>query len=139
MQKIFIFLRTKMGLNLDGIEKLRWGQVSFIFEERQKKQGNHKMHTLLFRFKNCKSVTNFSETHEFNNNSLKANWILLISGDYSTIFTESEVNNCFSIIAQMLSNFVANLICCWNHSVTIVLITGIKMSSQISLEFYRRI
>ena len=29
-----------MGLNLDGIEKLRWGQVSFIFEERQKKQGN---------------------------------------------------------------------------------------------------
>ena len=30
-----------MGLNLDGIEKLRWGQVSFIFEERQKKQGNH--------------------------------------------------------------------------------------------------
>ena len=133
MQKIFIFLRTKMGLNLDGIEKLRWGQVSFIFEERQKKQGNHKMHTLLFRFKNCKSVTNFSETHEFNNNSLKANWILLISGDYSTIFTESEVNNCFSIIAQMLSNFVANLICCWNHSVTIVLITGIKMSSQISL------
>ena len=26
-----------MGLNLDGIEKLRWGQVSFIFEERQKK------------------------------------------------------------------------------------------------------
>ena len=103
-----------MGLNLDGLEKLRWGQVSFIFEERQKKQGNHKMHTLLFRFKNCKSVTNFSETHEFNNNSLKANWILLISGDYSTIFTESEVNNCFSIIAQMLSNFVANLICCWN-------------------------
>ena len=32
-----------MGLNLDGIEKLRWGQVSFIFEERQKKQGNHNL------------------------------------------------------------------------------------------------
>ena len=30
-----------MGLNLDGIEKLRWGQVSFIFEERQKKQESH--------------------------------------------------------------------------------------------------
>ena len=30
-----------MGLNLDGIEKLRWEQVSFIFEERRKKQGNH--------------------------------------------------------------------------------------------------
>ena len=32
--------------------------------------------------------------------------------NYSTIFTESEVNNCFSIIAQMLSNSVVNLICC---------------------------
>lgn len=35
-----------------------------------------------------------------------------IVNNYSTIFTESEVNNCFSKIAQMLSNSVVNLICC---------------------------
>ena len=138
---MFIFLRTKMGLNLDGIEKLRWGQVSFIFEERQKKQGNHNLRCIHY-YSDLK-IVNLSQILVKHMNLTitrwNSNWILLISGDYSTIFTESEVNNCFSIIAQMLSNFVVNLICCWNHSVTIVLITGIKMSSQISLEFYRRI
>lgn len=29
-------------------------------------------------------------------------------GDYSTMFTEPETNNCFSINDQALSNFVVN-------------------------------
>lgn len=42
---------------------------------------------------------------------------------YPTKFTEPGANNCFSIIALVLSNSFANSFWCWNHSVTIVLIT----------------
>ena len=34
---------------------------------------------------------------------------------YRTKFTEPEVNNCFSIIALVLSNYFVNSFCCWNH------------------------
>ena len=46
---------------------------------------------------------------------------------YPTIFTEPEANNCFSIIALVLSNSFVNSFCCWNHSVTIVLITRVEI------------
>ena len=46
---------------------------------------------------------------------------------YPTKFTEPEANNCFSIIALVLSNSFVNSFCFWNHSVTIVLITCVEI------------
>ena len=45
------------------------------------------------------------------------------------IFTEPEANNCFRIIAELVSNSVLNLICFYDHSATVVLITRMEMSS----------
>ena len=49
-------------------------------------------------------------TFIFNNCSPKAERILLNNrlGDYSTIFTESEANSCFSMISRVLSYSVVN-------------------------------
>ena len=56
--------------------------------------------------------------------SPKAKWILMNNPRMnSTLFTDPETNNYFSIIAQVLLNSVVNLFCGWNHCV-IVLITG---------------
>ena len=50
-------------------------------------------------------------THElqvtFNNYSPQAQACRIIPADYSTIFTEPEENNCFSIIAQVIIREIA--------------------------------
>ena len=51
--------------------------------------------------------------------------------DYSTIFTEPEGKNCFSIIVLLLLNSVVNIYFdAKNHSVLVVPITCIKEKSQ---------
>ena len=78
----------------------------------------------------------------FDSYSSQAQWILLRRRRAEV---EAEVNNCFSvianncfrIIAQVLPNSVVHSFCFWNHSVTIILITYIEISSQFPLEFNR--
>ena len=48
--------------------------------------------------------------------------------DYSTMFTEPEVKNCFITIAQVLSNSVINSVNDCAFFVTTVLITHIKIN-----------
>lgn len=57
-------------------------------------------------------------------------YISICLGDYSILFISPSTNNCFSIIAEMLLNFAVNLLCCWHHSVTIVLSICMEIISQ---------
>lgn len=50
--------------------------------------------------------------------------------NYSTIFTESEVNDFLKHNCQVLPKSVVNLFCCWKCFAKIVLITHINVSSQ---------
>ena len=78
----------------------------------------------------------------FDSYSSQAQWILLrrrraeVEAEVNSCFSVIA-NNCFRIIAQVLPNSVVHSFCFWNHSVTIILITYIEISSQFPLEFNR--
>ena len=70
----------------------------------------------------------------------QAQWILLnnprdeVESEANSCFS-INANNCFGIIARVLSNSVVNSFCFWNHFFKIVLSSCIEISSQFPPEF----